>query len=129
MLLAIKKTDWSKVQYGIDDSGNDSGNPADMWTQDPQNADLFISSNYTASFDRFAPNTSDVSNVYTTAYIDAVSDTGVTAHTASTLSTDSNGEPISEAETEGNTLTTLAKILIAVGIFGLGFACRAWKKK
>lgn len=128
-LLAIKKTDWSKVQYGADDPNSESGNPADMWTQDPQNENLFITSNYTVSFDRFAPDTSDVNNVYTTVYIDNVSDTGVTAHTASTLSVNGNGESTSGAKMEGNLLTTSATVLVAIGLFGLGYMIAAWKKK
>lgn len=127
-LLAIKKTDWSKVVYQTG-TADESGDPADQWTQDPKNADLFVASNYTVSFDRFAPDTSEVNNVYTTAYIDNATDTGVTAHTASTLSVNSNGESMSEAETEGNLLTNSALLLIAAGLFGLGYMIAAWKKK
>lgn len=127
-LLAIKKTDWNKVVYKAG-SADESGNPADQWTQDAQNADLFIASNYTASFAGFAPDTSDVKNVYTTVHIDSASDAGITAHTASTLSTDGAGEPVKEEEMGGNTLTTLAKVLIALGLIGVGYVCSAWKKK
>ncbi len=128
-LLAIKKTDWNKVQYGVDDPTSDSGNPADMWAQDPQNADILIASNYTISFASFAPDTSDAQSEYTTVRIDFASDTGVTAHTASTLTTDENGEPIGDEETESNPLSTLAKVLIAVGVLGVGAMICAWKKK
>lgn len=140
-LLAIKKTNWSKVVYKTS-APDENGDPAVQWIQDPQNTNLFIASNYAVEFDRFAPDTSSVKTIYTTVHIDFVSDTGVTAHTAETLSTDSEGElnpamkrpaPIGDEETEANnplsTLSPTAKVLIALGVLGLGAVCYAWKKK
>jgi len=125
-LLAIKKTDWSKVVYKTG-TADESGDPAEQWAQDPQNADLFIASNYTVAFDRFASNTTDIQNTYTTVRIDFASDTGVTAHTSSTLNTDGSDEPIGDEDT--SSLSTTAKVLILLGVVGLGFLGCAWKKK
>lgn len=127
-LLAIKKTDWSKVVYKTG-TADESGDPADQWVQDSRNANLFIASNYTVGFERFASDTTDIKKTYTTVHIDFASDTGVTAHTSGTLSTDGSDEPVGEAETDGNLLTTSAKVLIAIGLFGLGYMIAAWKKK
>lgn len=126
-LLAIKKTNWSKVVYKTG-TADESGDPAEQWMQDPRNANLFIASNYTVAFERFASNTTDIKKTYTTVFIDFASDTGVTAHTSGTLNTDGSDEPVG-TETEGNLLTTSATVLVAIGLFGLGYMASAWKKK
>ncbi len=131
VLFAIKKDNLDKITYSKDDPKAEGGNPAKQWIQDPRNADLFISSNYKIEFQGNVPDTNSTIKRLFSVHIDSATDAGVTAHIASTLSIDENGkETLSTAENPAEeSLSPTAKILIAVGILGLGLAACSWKKK
>lgn len=130
-LFVIQKTNLDKVQYNTSDPTNENGNPGEQWIQDPKNAGLFIASNYRITFPGYVPNSDSAVKQTFTVHVDSVSPKNVVAHTASTLALDEKGteKPSTTTEPKKEPLSPTAKVLIAIGIIGLGFAVYAWKKK
>ncbi len=125
-LYAIQKSDWSNVTYPkADPQCPECGTDKNL-VDEPKNAKLFIPSNYAITLDGYVPDTNSAVKQSITVHIDSVSSAGITAHTATTITTDTHEEIVNNAN---GSLSTFAKALIAIGVLGLGAIACAWKKK